>query len=247
MSRLGRLLLTSVIACAATLLAPPPTASSVDDTEAITRYATNLTLQASGDLVVVETLIWRFDRPRYGIFRTFIRGRDPQRPLLPDPRSLRVTRDGVVEPARVLGTEEGLEVQIGNPDELVSGVRVYQIRYTVPGAITEQDRNDLSWILIGNGWKLPILSSRHVVRFPAPTIDGRCTVGDRYQDCAGIGTDTLTYRTGELEPGTAFSIRAEYGLVAFLLSSVGQASWVDRLVAPLIRELGAQDPRGAAA
>lgn len=200
---LVRLLTLSAVALG--VLVHQPAAQADGDPGTITRYDGALTVGAAGRLVVVETLTVTFPDPRHGIVRVFA---DPA----PVRSSVKVTRDGRAEPVQLTSTGAALRLRIGDPARTITGTHVYRISYTVARAVVNGDGFDeFFWYLVGESWTLPILRSHFEVHLPGRATDASCGIGSGETDsCGGVGTDTLTFETGRLEPGTGVNLRADY-------------------------------------
>jgi hypothetical protein len=209
MDRLRGRALALVVSVGLVALVSP---AQADDPGTITRYDSDFTVDAAGDLVVVETLTLDLPDPRHGLLRVFDRQSIRPAPPLPNRGSMTVTRDGRAEPLTWESTDHGFRARIGDPDVTITGTHVYRLSYTVTHAVNDgDDFDEFFWETVGEGWELPILASRATVHLPGRATDGSCGVGEGETDlCPGVGTDTLTFSTGPLEPGTSVSVRADY-------------------------------------
>ncbi|RNM16363.1 DUF2207 domain-containing protein [Nocardioides pocheonensis] len=190
--------------------------SQVSETSTIANYLADFTVKSNGDLVAVETLTVDFPVPRHGIFR-FFDTRDPNdshhRFL---PRDVSVTRDGADEPWQWTTQERGRirTLKIGSADTTWSGEHVYRIGYRIPGALakgTNGSPTQFYWNLIPQGWQMPINQSALTVHLPAAAEHVQCAVGlgESAGPCVveGDGTDTMTIRTGALQPNTPVTVK----------------------------------------
>lgn len=199
----------------------PKSASGVE-TSRITDYLADFTVQADGDLRVLETLTVDFPIARHGIFR-FFDTRDPNDPYNRFlPQDVSVTRDGQVEEYSRVKESRGryLTLKIGRADTLLDGTHVYRIGYTIPGALaagTGGDRTQFYWNLVPQGWQMPIGGARLTVHLPSAATSFQCAVGSggAARDCdaagaptSGAGTSTLVVTTGGLGPNTPVTIKA---------------------------------------
>lgn len=191
-----------------------------DDPGTITSYVSDYTLSPEGDLTVVEEITVDFPDPRHGIYRTFVGDANEQIYALANRDSVRVERDGRAEPTSIEDKGEGFVVRIGEDDVEITGEHVYEIRYTVDDAVVEGDDEydgehhpyvEFLWDTVGAEWELPILRSEVTVHLPGRATAGSCGVGfGETDECEGVGTDTISFETGRLDPGTPVSVRVDY-------------------------------------
>jgi hypothetical protein len=192
-----------------------PKSSTGSETSTITDYAADFTVKADGDLDVVETLTVDFPVSRHGIFR-FFDTRDPNdshNRFLPEHVS--ITRDHLSEDFERLKESRGRYVtyKIGSADRTLFGSHVYEISYTIPGALAkghDNARTQFYWNLIPQGWQMPIRQARLAVHLPAEAQDFKCAVGvGTTTGCTadGEGTDQLTVLAANLQPNTPVTVK----------------------------------------
>lgn len=141
------------------LLGLPGAAASA--AEQITRFAADIAVQPSGDLLVTETIAVRAegDRIRRGIFRTV--------PLAgPDGRRMGFSlvaadRDGGPVPTELTWDEAGVRVRLGDPGrDLPPGDHVFTLTYRAAGTVLAgTDADSLTWNVTGSGWEFPIAAA----------------------------------------------------------------------------------------
>ena len=210
--------LVSALCLALGLVLIAPTAQAADDPGTITAYDSVYSVAANGSVGVVETITVDFPDRRHGIWRTFEKNERGQAMPLPERETITVTRDGKDETKTIASTGRTMTLKIGDPDKTITGTHVYRIGYTVKDAVFDGDDegekfSEFFWWTVGHGWKLPILSSRLTVSLPAKATSATCGVGEEEtESCDGEGSDTLTFKTGRLEPGTGVSVRADYSV-----------------------------------
>ena len=112
--------------------------SPASDPVVFTDFDAEFTVRDDGTLDVVETITGEFPSGRHGIFQYWdiANPNDPRIRQTPELTSIRL--DGEPVPYQMLWEQgERLRVaKIGDPDStLWSGTHVYEIRYTVPGAL----------------------------------------------------------------------------------------------------------------
>ncbi len=183
--------------------APESTSSSEtpgEDPISITLYDADFTVDASGDLAVVETLTLDVTvDDRRGIFRTF--AGDVQ------VEGFTATLDGGPTP---IGddVENGQRTfQIGDPDRTLDiGEHSVRMEYSVADVLTSDGAGArlFDWVLVPDGWTMDILASELSVNLPVDATTATCAIGDEQPcDVSGVGTKTLVVETGELVAGTA--------------------------------------------
>lgn len=139
------------------------------EAESIKNFDAEITLRQDGVVLVSEKIVYDFgDSRRHGIFRDIplAAANGPRLTLRP----LRVA-DEFGKAYRYDESVSGgaLHLKIGDPDELVNGIKTYVIEYQVYGAIrTFPDHDELYWNITGNGWQVPIENATSSVRLPDP-------------------------------------------------------------------------------
>ncbi|SKZ38762.1 putative membrane protein (DUF2207) [Mycobacteroides abscessus subsp. massiliense] len=208
--------------------------AAVFDPVIVTDYRAELSVDRQGTLTATETLRASFPDDRHGIFR-FWDVRDPSDDHVRlIPYDIKVTRDGHDEPTDVVWQQgRAFRVaKIGDPDRtLTPGEHVYVISYRIRGVLSpstsgaaargsgswpaEQNRAAFYWKVLAGGWQVRFEQAEVRVKLPTPATDVRCAYG--YDDAGqceltGVGTDSLTIRTGALAPRTPVTIRATQDL-----------------------------------
>ena len=154
------------------LFAAAPAPALAQD-EAVSQYASDITIARNGTLTVREQITVRAagERIRHGIFRDF-----PTSYIDRLGNRVRVgftvkqvTRDGHDEPYTIEGIENGVRVRIGSADvELDPGTYVYSIVYTTTRQIGFfPDHDELYWNVTGNAWVFPIDAAQAIVHLPS--------------------------------------------------------------------------------
>lgn len=143
----------------------------------IGNYDVVIDVQEDGSFQVRETIAVRFSEERHGIIRSLpyrYRVED-----LPGASAIRSTTKGgyyetLLKDVKVLNhpfqtSKEGnyLKIRIGSPSKKVRGKQVYEIEYTVYGAINQfAEHQELSWNLTGNDWDTSIEEVSFKINFP---------------------------------------------------------------------------------
>ena len=147
----------------------------------IDQYDVVINIQEDGSFRVFETISVRFSEERHGIFRSI-----PYRYRVADSggeKAIRsTTKDGHYEmllkeinvpnhPFQTSKEGNHLKVRIGSPSKKVRGKQIYQIEYTVYGAINQfAEHQELSWNLTGNEWETSIDEVSFEINFPKKTV-----------------------------------------------------------------------------
>jgi uncharacterized membrane protein YgcG len=204
-----------VLVAVLTVLGASPAQAAIGET--IRSYDVTLTVLRNGDLQVSETIEYDFGAAtdRHGIFRDI-----PTR--VPYDR----TDDRIYElddvrvasptgaPADVDRSESAgvTSLRIGDPDKTVTGRQVYDIDYTVHGALNAfEDHDELYWNAIGDKWDVPILAPNVVVELPAEPTQVACFAGYTGSSlpCGTVETRGTTVHLGQpdgLGPFSAFTV-----------------------------------------
>ncbi len=172
-------------------LAPAVSASA----ERIIDFTVDARVMADGSLQIDETIEYDFGaEERHGIFRTI-----PVYSGLPDgsrwmhPATLTsISMNG--NPVPYTQGEDGafLEVRIGDPDVLITGIHTYEISYVIDGALRALTAEDIArenpyglspgdvelyWDFVGTGWDVPIDRVMVDVVGPGPVVATECFAG----------------------------------------------------------------------
>ena len=215
--------------------------------ERITLFKSDVVLEQSTDIRIVEEIHYFFSEPRRGIIREIptnyiVKGfKRPTKLLLEDLYYYSVDDIDLVERTYERSTKNGYEIfQIGNPDIYLEGEYVYILKYVLKNAINYFDSHDeLSLNITGNENSVAIQHLESSIHVPGKITDKICFVG-----IAG-GTDTalcnfeqisdkevlLTVDTPleayngvsvglKMPKGTLEDIRGKQR-IAFLLSNIG--------------------------
>jgi hypothetical protein len=172
-----RILVGAMVACLALLFLAPAVAAAPAP-EHIRSYAVELTVGGDGVLHVHETIVYDFgDARRHGIERRIPSGRTTIGHLAagsPDaPAGRSVTR-----------SKGAVDVRIGDPATLVTGVHTYTLDYTATHAV----RSDvLDWNAVGTEWKVPIDVATVRLKAPAAYRSLACYAGPRGSTAPCVG------------------------------------------------------------
>ena len=140
--------------------------------ERVLSWETEVYLEGEDAFAVVERIRWDFEgASRHGILRdipvAYGRGRAADYRIGIDAIAVSDAAGGA-RPFRTSSTGRLLEIRIGDPDRLVSGVVDYEIRYRVRrGILFFEDHDELYWNAIGHEVQVPIERARATVYLPA--------------------------------------------------------------------------------
>lgn len=179
-----------------------------DGGERITRYDSDIRIQADGSLLVTETItaICLGQEIKRGIYRDFpttYEGRSGQRVVVGFD-IVKVERDGASEPYHTERQRNGLRVYVGQKNVfLTPGEHIFAITYTTTrqlGFFTEFD--ELYWNVTGNGWNFPIDQAQAKIHLPAGAAALRTSAytgpaGAQGQDwvASGEGSEVASFET----------------------------------------------------
>jgi uncharacterized membrane protein YgcG len=137
-------------------------AESIDNgyQEKIVGYAVNMTLNDNGTLAVSEKIDYDFgNNQKHGIYRyipSVYKGRlgNPKQRIY----DLKITdTSGSKVESTTESSDYYVNVIIGNPDKLISGINTYNISYQVNNVINSETGKDrFLWDAVGTGWNVPI-------------------------------------------------------------------------------------------
>ncbi len=227
MTRLLRTL--AAVALALLTLLVPSTATAAS-TDVIDQLDITIDIRPEGTLEVTETYHWDFgSRAGLGLTRLldsrFAYPEDPGRVRVYEYRRFRATSP-TGAPAQVWVHDDGpqVRVDIGAPDgsdDRRTGRQVYQLTYTVDGALNAirnhpdvPDQDELYWNVTGHDWEVPIEQATVTVTGPAEVVDHACYQGDRgsRDGCDTLTADGTRVTAGgrSLSPGSGLTVMAAY-------------------------------------
>jgi uncharacterized membrane protein YgcG len=192
--------------------------------EEIRSYTTAIVLAKDGTVTVIETIDANAEgySIRRGIFRdipTVMVNADKSR-VRSTVTITSITRDGNPEPYSTEGIENGIRIQIGDPDVFLDdGVHRYQLKYTMSRiGRTFPDHDELYFNAIGPYWEFPILRAVATITLPEGAVIGQLrgitgSFGSAGQDVTVKKTsDTMaTFRTTRaLNPYEGLTVVASF-------------------------------------
>ena len=139
--------------------------------ESVKNYDIDLTINKEGTINIKETIVYDFgEMQRHGIYRNIntikVNEGGKRYKLKIDNLSV---KDSSGNTYKFTKSKSGnsLNLKIGDPNTLITGVHTYVIDYTVSGAITYfSDHDELYWNLTGNEWDVPIENSNSIISLP---------------------------------------------------------------------------------
>jgi len=146
----------------------------------IDNYNIVIEVQEDGSFRVRETISVRFSEERHGIFRSIpyryrvenLAGETAIRSTTKNGYYETLLKDVNVRNHPFQTSKEGnyLKIRIGSPSRKVRGRQVYEIEYTVYGAINQFAKHqEFSWNLTGNEWDTSIGAVDFEIKFPKKT------------------------------------------------------------------------------
>jgi hypothetical protein len=168
--RLGWVLAAAVGTLA---LVAAPSARAQFELERTERFDVQIAIEASGAIVVRETIVQRFgSTPRHGIFRYIpvrLRYDDDHDRIYPLELLSVSTSPGTPDDVETSEDGDNFVIRIGDPDVEITGRHTYEIAYRVEGALNGFPTHDeLYWNAIGDRWEQPIDAVSVRVTGPAP-------------------------------------------------------------------------------
>ncbi len=180
----GALLACLAVAALATLAAKPAPVWAQAGSERITAYDVDIKVEATGSLLITETIDYDFaSNSRHGILREI-----PVRLDYDDDRRYeRVYRLDILSVEGSPGTPDEYKaedagrykrIRIGDPDETITGAHRYTVVYRIGAALNGfSEHDELYWNAIGTEWSVPIERATVRVTTPSEITDIACFGG----------------------------------------------------------------------
>lgn len=196
-----------------------PLSASAAEGLFIERFTSDVTVQESGVVRVVESIDVMFAEELHGIYRdiplTYERADGTKNYTEIDVESV---TDGSREvPYEETRNRSSLRLKIGDPDVTVQGATRYVITYEVAGVLLPYETYDeLYWNATGNDWEMRIEASAVTVRVERGTVEqSSCYEGpvgsrDRCAPIAADGTAIAFASTRALAPGEGMTVAVAY-------------------------------------
>ena len=176
--------------------------------ENIERYDVSLIIQTDGKLRVAEEIDYFFSEPHHGIFRNIPIYKTNEQG---DRYKLTITDVRVVDESgnsyQFHTSQQGsdLQIKIGDPNRTISGLHIYNIYYTVAGALTYfSDHDELYWNAIGDEWSV-------IINHPSASIsvESGTTVQNLQTTCFTGSKGNTTKDCAISQDGNTFNISAD--------------------------------------
>lgn len=160
--------------------------NSIDSlSEQIIDYSTDIVVHKDGSVGFTERIVYNFPEARHGIYRyiPYVKTNDEGKRLKLSIENIRVTDEKNTAYMYITSYEnDDVVLQIGDPDQTITGTHSYVISYNVKGALTYFPAHDeLYWNAVGLQWKIPTLSAKMTVALPQEVgekdIQSSCFVG----------------------------------------------------------------------
>lgn len=219
--------------------------------EKIDNFDVAIRVNLDGTVNVAEKITYDFGTDqRHGIYRDI-----PFIKINKENKKFKLTFDNVTvtdnnkKPYNFITSENGenLSIKIGDADTYVSGVVIYNITYTVSGALTYFDTFDeLYWNVSGNGWAIPINNISAIVVLPKEISEGIETVcytgiqgsTEKYCDISIKNTIVSVKTTKPLDSFSGLTIATKFpsGIVSVLEPTLveGTPTWVIVLISVIV-------------
>jgi uncharacterized membrane protein YgcG len=203
----------------------------VDDPVVFSNFQADFVVNADGRLDAVETITAEFPPGRHGIFRWWPTStqKEPYARQLPEITSVKL--DGEPAPYRMLweGGKRFRVAKIGDPDKTLNyGTHVFEIRYSIPGALDPGSTGaDLRfaestgdgapassvffWDVIAGFWNNDIQQADVSVTLPGDVTGAQCSVGFGVgEPCTGltVAGARVELSASYLDPRTPVTVRA---------------------------------------
>ncbi|MCS6956262.1 MAG: DUF2207 domain-containing protein [Patescibacteria group bacterium] len=124
-------------------------------------FNADIRINKDATIDIKETIVYDFfDLEKHGIYRKIpiVKiNQDGQKYLLDYSQISVVDEKNLAYKYSKSTVNNYLELKIGDPDKIITGVHTYVINYKVKGAITYfSDHDELYWNITGNEWQVPI-------------------------------------------------------------------------------------------
>ena len=195
-----------------------PTIAHADDSWVIENFNSNIAIQQSGVVKVIETISVDFrDNPKHGIYRDIpYLYQENGKQTYTKVDIIQVLQNNQPAQYTVSQTSGNEEIQIGNPNQTITGRNVYTIAYNITGVLRDfTDHDELYWNVTGNDWQVEIQRAEAAVSLPAAGI----TQITCYQGVAG--SETPCQSTIESSKIATFVVNAPLAETEGLTSVVG--------------------------
>jgi len=148
----------------------------------IRSYQSQITIEPSGDLRIVEQIVYDFgDTSRHGITRdipTRFHYKNTRYDRLEPVSDVVVTASPGTPTQAKISSDGTTSIRIGDPHRTITGVHTYTIAYRVQGALNSfSDHDELYWNAIGDEWLVAMFNAGAIVSAPAAITASACFAG----------------------------------------------------------------------
>ncbi len=214
--------------------------------EKILEYTTQMDILESGVVRVIEHIVYDFGQDyRHGIFRDIPRVKENMdgKKFVMEITNIKVTDEiGETYNTMVEKGRDKINLKVGDPDVLISGIHTYNIQYDIKGALTYfADHAELYWNAIGTEWDVPIEKANAAISLPQnidESVKFACYTGNQGStaaECAmnQTGKNQIAIKAlKRLEPGEGMTIVAGFPLdwVEYLPAQEYRTPLIERLI-----------------
>lgn len=184
------------------------------EAEEIDSFSSDITINQDGTINVEETIVYEFGlEERHGIFRDipFVKTNAEGKKFVLTFDQINVANEESTQ------TKEGdnIQLKIGDPGRLTTGLHTYIISYGVSGALSYfSDHDELYWNVTGNDWDVSIENVETSIRLPedfdTSLVQLACytgTTGSRRSDCQTSYKDgTIVINSNSLLPEEGLTV-----------------------------------------
>jgi hypothetical protein len=148
-------------------------AEAADDGDTIKHFGSTVTLDSQGNVQVDEQIQVDFGKNKHhGLIREIPSASEFQGEIRRHQVHVDATScDNLAVQYRTNIAHDSLRVSIGDANKFVSGIHLYEIKYTYSSAtvLLADNRTQLKWNVTGNKWKMPIQQADCQLFVPAGT------------------------------------------------------------------------------
>lgn len=198
--------------------------------ERVEDFTSDISIQKEGSIDVKETIKYFFDSYRHGIFRNIPFTKYDNNKRYDMEYSFKPVTDESGNKYQVRTSQQGEQwvLQIGDPNNTITGAHTYIISYSVKGALGYfSDHDELYWNITGNGWDVPIQKTTANITLPPDVPEDKikvvCYTGgykETKHNCTGEinGSKTTISSTLFSNPNEGMTVAVSFpkGIVAVL-------------------------------
>ncbi len=201
--------------------------------EHIQSFDSKININKDGSIDVGETIIYDFSNlTRHGIFRTI-----PYTKISPNGKTLEISfsdfsvKDEFGNDYKFTKTtiRDNIQLKIGDPNKVITGLHTYVISYKAKGEIGYFDNHDeLYWNVTGNEWKIPIAKATSTIYLPEnikkESLKTKCFTGiygSKDENCSiSVDENSISFAANDFLPeqnGLTALVGFPKGTIATLL------------------------------